>query len=243
MGDAKGINIKETFLDYYSFTVAELEKIFSCIKNRAEYCEGIKLDYSEEENNEFVTVLYAIKGQTCQKFCFYKNPVNLIVNGKEYRVNTIEQLLSILSQYNLNEFSFNIDGKEIKNKQMNYEIIKNISITKLRPKIELDDFGKYIKRTKTQLPLKEEIIQIEKNFLSFYFDDICISPDKKKNSVDFILENNRIEFINKINNFLNSKDIFYLVFGTKGIGKTITLLYYTSSLLHIIIVKIILSIL
>ena len=67
----------------------------------------------------------------------------------------------------------------------------------------------------------EENIFINKKLLSYYFDDICISPDKKDNNVCFILDNNRIEFINKINNYLNSEDIFYLVLGTDGIGKTI----------------------
>ena len=155
-----------------------------------------------------------------------------MIENSSYKIYTTEQCFSVLSQFNLEQYSIIVNEEEIKNKYFDRESLKTIVIKKLKSEIKKEEFSQYIIRIKPILPLTKSIKQLEKKKLSFYFDDICISPDINKTFVEFILESNRIEFIDKINDFLKSENLFYLVLGTDGIGKTITLLYYTSSLLN-----------
>ena len=177
-------------------------------------------------------VVLAYKNESWEKFHFYKTPASLSIENKLYTIYTTEQCFSVISQFNLEQYSIIINGEEIKNKYFERDSLQNIIIKKLKSEIKEEEFSQYIIRIKPSLPLKNSIINLEKKKLSFYFNDICISSDTNTKCVDFILEGNRIEFINKIDDFLKSKNLFYLVLGTDGIGKTVTLLYYTSSLLN-----------
>ncbi len=67
--------------------------------------------------------------------------------------------------------------------------------------------------------------------MSIYFNNIFSFFDKNENNFDLILDQNGVEFINHINSFLYSKKMFYLIYGSMGIGKTITLMYYPSLLI------------
>ena len=50
-----------------------------------------------------------------------------------------------------------------------------------------------------------------------------------KKTLNIIFDQNRVKLINKITEFLDSENKFYLILGTDGIGKTVTVLYYTAS--------------
>ena len=144
----------------------------------------------------------------CQKFCFYEKPINISINQAKNKIYTIQQSMSLISEFNLDEYSITVDGKVIKDKQLTYDKIINIKIDKL---IILDNnsIDKYIKREKPILPLKKSTLEIYKNYLSLYFNEICIPYDKEEEKVSLILNQNRIQFIGKINDFISSKYKFF----------------------------------
>ena len=222
----------DQLLNISAFTQKEIENLYNCITKEIEECDKIKLEYLKKEENKFLIVVLAYKNESWEKFHFYKTPASLSIENKLYTIYTTEQCFSVISQFNLEQYSIIINGEEIKNKYFDRDSLQNIIIKKLKSEIKEEEFNQYIIRIKPSLPLKNSIINLEKKKLSFYFNDICISSDTNTKCVDFILEGNRIEFINKIDDFLKSKNLFYLVLGTDGIGKTVTLLYYTSSLLN-----------
>ena len=222
----------DQLLNVSAFTQKEIENLYNCITKEIEECDKIKLEYLKKEENKFLIVVLAYKNESWEKFHFYKTPASLSIENKLYTIYTTEQCFSVISQFNLEQYSIIINGEEIKNKYFERDSLQNIIIKKLKSEIKEEEFSQYIIRIKPSLPLKNSIINLEKKKLSFYFNDICISSDTNTKCVDFILEGNRIEFINKIDDFLKSKNLFYLVLGTDGIGKTVTLLYYTSSLLN-----------
>ena len=222
----------DQLLNISAFTQKEIENLYICITKEIEEYDKIKLEYLKKEENKFLIVVLAYKNESWEKFHFYKTPASLSIENKLYTIYTTEQCFSVISQFNLEQYSIIINGEEIKNKYFECDSLQNIIIKKLKSEIKEEEFSQYIIRIKPSLPLKNSIINLEKKKLSFYFNDICISSDTNTKCVDFILEGNRIEFINKIDDFLKSKNLFYLVLGTDGIGKTVTLLYYTSSLLN-----------
>jgi hypothetical protein len=222
----------DQFLNVASFTQKEFENLYNCVIKGAKEYDRIKLEYLKKGETKLLIVVLAYKNESWEKFQFYKTPASLSIENKLYKIYTVEQCFSVISQFNLEQYSITINDKEIKNKHFELESLKKISIKKIKSEIKEEEFSQYIIRIKPSFPLKNSIISLEKKKLSFYFNDICISSDTNTEFVDFILEGNRIEFINKIDDFLKSKNLFYLVLGTDGIGKTITLLYYTSSLLN-----------
>ena len=222
----------DQLLNISAFTQKEIENLYNCITKEIEEYDKIKLEYLKKEENKFLIVVLAYKNESWEKFHFYKTPASLSIENKLYTIYTTEQCFSVISQFNLEQYSIIINGEERKNKYFERDSLQNIIIKKLKSEIKEEEFSQYIIRIKPSLPLKNSIINLEKKKLSFYFNDICISSDTNTKCVDFILEGNRIEFINKIDDFLKSKNLFYLVLGTDGIGKTVTLLYYTSSLLN-----------
>ena len=123
----------------------------------------------------------------------------------------------------------NVDGIYIKSKSLDFDKIKKINIEKLEIVGEESAFKEYIVREKCSLPKEKSCIEINKKFISLYFDEICISPEKEKKTLNIIFDQNRVKLINKITEFLDSENKFYLILGTDGIGKTVTVLYYTAS--------------
>ena len=102
---------------------------------------------------------------------------------------------------------------EIKNKRLEHSNIKNIIINKSY--IFKKEFTKYILREKPQFPQKEStIIKINKTLLSIYFNNIFSFFNENRNNFELILDKNRKEFINNIKSFLDSKKMFYLIYGS-----------------------------
>ena len=211
-----------------NFSKEDIKEIFECIREKKEKTiTEIIIKYSKED--EFTICLHAAKNKISQKLIFYLNPVIVLIDKNENQIYTIKQCKGILKKYNLKDYSIIVNGQAIKNKQLDFNKIKNIKISKLESIDENKKIEEYIVRAKTSLPSEISRIEIKKKFLSSYFDEICISPDKNEQTIILILEQHRIELIKKIIEFLDSKNTFYLIMGTDGIGKTVTLLYYTSS--------------
>ena len=231
---------KSNLLDFNNFDENTLANIWKCSKEKKEKYKDFKLIYINNEENENYITLLVNKDKQSNLFHFYKNPVDLKIEEKEYHLYTLQQCNYIFSKFTLNKYTIFINNEEIKideeesNKDTDIETIKSITIKKFKysQKINEEEFKKYIIRPKIELPLKESIIKVNKKCLSLYFDDICFTSDKNEDSIDLILDKNRIEFINNLNEFLISSNAFYLILGNHGIGKTITFLYYTSSIIN-----------
>ena len=192
MENAEETKSNYQFLNISSFTQKELESIYNISKTKNEKCGDIKLEYLEKEDNNLLIVLLAFKDNSWKKFHFYKTPATLLLENVLHNIYTTEQCFSVISQFNLDQYSIIVNEEEIKNKSFNRDSLKRIVIKKLKSKIEKEEFSQYIKRIKSNLPLKESIMKLDKKKLSFYFDDICISSDINKTFVEFILESNRI---------------------------------------------------
>ena len=226
------MNEPNKLLDYLDFKNDDFSNIWKCINESKKSYNDINFDFPEQEENSNYIILFLNKGEQKVLFHFYKSPVNLKIEKKDYKVYTFEQCNFIFSQIDINKYSIVVNDEKVKNNSLDIEKIKTINIQKIEHTIGAEEFGKNILIEKKELPSKETIIKINKNLLSLYFNDICISSDKDDNDVDLIIDENRIEFIKKINEFLDSDDLFYQVLGADGIGKTVTLLYYSSSLLN-----------
>jgi len=226
------MNEPNKLLDYLDFKNDDFSNIWKCINESKKSYNDINFDFPEQEENSNYIILFLNKGEQKVLFHFYKSPVNLKIEKKDYKVYTFEQCNFIFSQIDINKYSITVNDEKVKNNSLDIVKIKTINIQKIEHTIGAEEFGKNILIEKKELPSKETIIKINKNLLSLYFNDICISSDKDDNDVDLIIDENRIELIKKINEFLDSDDLFYQVLGADGIGKTVTLLYYSSSLLN-----------
>ena len=97
--------------------------------------------------------------------------------------------------------------------------------------LEYENFQKYIKRERNTLfeedetIIEEEVIELEKLRLSPYFNKLIKEPQTDEH-FKFIINENRLTLIRKINEFWVSDDLFYVIMGTDGIGKSTTLLYF-----------------
>ena len=225
--DKKESNIKK-LLEIDNFSKEEIDKIYKAsIKKELTASKDITLKYVDVNNN--CITLRALKNGNSEKIIFYKNPVVLNINQKEYNVYTPKQCKSIIKAYDLKNYLINVDGVYIKSKSLDFDKIKKINIEKLEIVGEESAFKEYIVREKCSLPKEKSCIEINKKFISLYFDEICISPEKEKKTLNIIFDQNRVKLINKITEFLDSENKFYLILGTDGIGKTVTVLYYTAS--------------
>ena len=77
---------------------------------------------------------------------------------------------------------------------------------------------------------KEKTIKINLKFLSSNYDSLFTKI--QKDNFIFILNEERINFFNKLNEFINSEKLFYYITGSDGIGKSLSLLYYSSLSKH-----------
>ena len=128
------------------------------------------------------------------------------------------------------KFSLKINGETKNYIEMDYNKNNIIELENiLIEEKELKNFKNYTLKKNNNKILKEDIITLEKSKMSFYFDDITFS-DKSEKNFKLVLDKNRLRLMDSINKFLNSDNLFYLIMGTEGIGKTITLLYFSSFL-------------
>ena len=127
-------------------------------------------------------------------------------------------------KYNQN-YQFFIEDKEIID-PINYNGEKKIEMV-FRQYITIDKFNDLIEfQDVPNLKKNEEIIEINIEKLCPNYE--YFSSLKNKKLFKLIVNQNRLNLIEKINNFCeqNNKKIFWLM-GKEGIGKTITLQYFT----------------
>ena len=145
-------------------------------------------------------------------------------------IYSVEQLNIIISMIiNNNKYDLKINGNKF-DKNISDRQTKIIKI-ELESKIDLGtgNLKDYILRERNDIFLKEtieeKIIEIDKDRLSPYFNSIIKEP-QTGNNFKLVMNENRLKLIKKIYKFWESNDLFYVIMGTDGIGKTTTILYF-----------------
>ena len=191
-----------------------------------------------------ISILKVIKMDNESQIFAYKNGIfkvfNLVDSGvdlikdkkflsKIYCREQLNKIVSILE--NNDKYVFKIEsGKSDMNSENGQSKIIKIEIYS---QIDLEDtnFKNYITRESLLLfdqEIKEEkVIEVEKLKLSPYFDSIIKFP-QKNNYFKLVIDENRFKLFKKIDEFWISKDFFYVIMGTDGIGKTTSLLFFSS---------------
>ena len=215
------------FLGSYYTNNEEIEAIWNHLNdNKTPLPKNMEI-FKKVDKEKYFAVSIKKQNKIIEEFNFLKIPINitideLIENKKIYIIEQCQSILNILQRLN---YIIIIDGEEFKNEKFNIYEIKKIEAKSK----EKTNFIKYINRKKVELTIEESIKELDFEIISFYFNDICISNNvKKKGKFNFILDENRKNFIEKINKFLSSNNLFYFILGTDGIGKTVSILYYSS---------------
>ena len=137
-----------------------------------------------------------------------------------FKKNTYEKLIFWISLYN-NQIIYEEDEKEkiliVQNK--NFKIPDEI-ITATEEFKKYNDFKNPSELTIRNIKINP--LSLSSNFY-YIFTDVL-----KQIDFIFILNKERIEFIEKLFEFVSSKKKFYYISGTEGIGKSLSLLYFSS---------------
>ena len=154
---------------------------------------------------------------------FFEN-INEIENGNMYifKEEAYKKLLIFLGK-NDDKYNYTQD--------LNAKIltVKN-EVLKIKEDIVkiMDEKNSHIKELQD---LNVKTININPLSLSSNFYYIFNEVQQDKDFI-FILNKERIKFFNRLTEFLESKKLFYYITGSDGIGKSLSLLYYSSFLDH-----------
>ena len=137
-----------------------------------------------------------------------------------FKKNTYEKLILWISLYN-NKILYEEDKKE------KILIVKNINF-KIPDEI-IAATEEFKKNNDLKNPSELTILDVKINPLSLSSNFFLIFADvlKQKDFI-FILNEERIELIKKLFDFVSSQKKFYYISGTDGIGKSLSLLYFSS---------------
>ena len=218
------------FSGYADFTNEELEYIWANLYTKdSKLPDQITIEKKFETDKG--TKIVAHKNENFEEFEILNNKVTIYkANSSLANIYSVEQLNRIISMIiNNNKYDLKIDGnkfdKNIANRQS--KIIK-IAIESKR-NLGTENFKDYIVRERNDIFLKEtieeKVIEMEKYRLSPYFTSIIKEP-QTGNYFKLVMNENRLKLINKIYKFWESDDLFYVLMGTNGIGKTTTILYF-----------------
>ena len=214
-------------------------KIYTCsshfsnsIENFSISNQNYAITFEEEEEEKYIKINFYKDGKLIEcQYEILKTPYeihfenideikdkNMYIFKEEAYQNLYLFLGTKKDKYELVENqitkSISIKNKVFKIKE---EII-NIASEKNSKIIELEDF-------------KVRTIKINPLSLSSNFYSIFNEVEQNKDFI-FILNKERIEFFNRLNDFLNSEKLFYYITGSDGIGKSLSLLYYSSLTKH-----------
>ena len=223
---------KEPFSGYSGFTSKELEDIWNylftvnsklpdkiSVQNENKTDNGIKVFASKDNNKNEIE--FSFTGVE-----IYKD--NQILS-KIYCIKQLNMILSILRKNDKYDYKIDSDKSDMNSKNGKLKINR----IKINRKIDLEakNFKDYITRERMFILgeeiKEEEVNEVEKLKLSPYFDNI-IKYSKYDNNFKLVLDENRFRLIKKIEEFWMSSNLFYVIMGTDGIGKTTSLLFFSS---------------
>ena len=219
-----------------------MEDIFNDSKNFKKDIEEFKLlgktyslKFSEKDKNECEMNIYLKDSFVFRLNLFYEPIIlqldNLNLSTKQILLYSNIQIKEMIYCFK-SKYEFYDQDNKILDEGQKFDILKKINVSKkleynINDKIFLD-FKKDINGIlKTILNNKEKTIEIAPLFLSFNFYKIF--PDQLTDKpFKLIVNDERKNFLEKLKNFIVSKDKLYLwIIGCDGIGKTISLMYHT----------------
>ena len=180
--------------------------------------------YDKDNNNKFYYSFDGLIKPLTLKF------INLNLEKDEIKIYSLAHLETIFNYYK-KKYSFLIDDLIINELPSNFkknDIIMTVKFFQIEKKI-LDIFLEFDKKKE-----KENFNLIENNNLK-EINPLLLSPNFYEiNSNEILTENfkliinsQRKNLFEKIDNFMISKKLYYLIIGNDGIGKTISFLYYS----------------
>ena len=225
------INFKSSpFTGFAAFTNEELQCIWEKLYRKDSKLPD-KIEIEKKCETDKGTKIFAYKNENIEEFEILYNKVTIYKdNSSITNIYSVEQLNMVISMIiNNNKYDLKIDGnkfdKNIDNRQS--KIIK----IEIESKINLgaENFKDYITRERNDIfdkeTIEEKVIEMKKYRLSPYFDSIIKEP-QTGDYFKLVMNENRLKLIKKIDKFWESKDLFYVLMGTDGIGKTTTILYF-----------------
>ena len=148
-----------------------------------------------------------------------------------YSVSQVEQLISL---YNSGYKFFDSENNQLSKDKESYKFLNSITIIK-KKEFDLESKNNFVNSIKDLNDLLKIInsnaqfdnIEINPILLSFNFEQLFYT-NLKNGKFLLILNEDRKNFLGKIQEFTNSKKKFLWIIGSDGIGKTISLMYYST---------------
>ena len=226
------INFKESpFTGYADFTNEELQYLWKNLYTKDSKPPD-QIKFEKKDLTDKGTKITAKKNENFEEIEILYNEVKIFKDSSLLTtIYSLEQVNWIISMIIKNDrYDLKVNGNKFdKNLILGESRIINIEIESKKD-LERENFNNYIARERNEIfeketTIEEEVIEIEKFRLSQYFNNIIKDP-QEGNYFKFIMNENRLKLIHKINEFWVSGDLFYVIMGTDGIGKTTTLLYF-----------------
>jgi len=220
------------FSNFAGFTNKELEDIWKYLfKKNPKLPDELEV-ISQIKTGNGIKV-FVSKNNNIKQIEFYLTGVDIFINNKLltkiYCIKQFNTIVSILQDNDKYDLKFHSDKSDVNSKNGQLKINK----IEINNKIDLENknFKEYIKRERMfnfNEEIKEEkVLEIEKLRLSPYFDNI-IKYSKDDNNFKLVVDENRLKLIKKVEDFWISTNLFYVIMGTDGIGKTTSFLFFSS---------------
>ena len=219
---------------FLKLTQKDIYSIYSESKSFSKALENYKI------SNEKYKIIFEDEDNDHKKINFYKEDKliesqnNILKTPYEIRFENIneieEKIMHIFKEEAYTRLTFYLDGEKDK-----YESIiesdkkKHLLVKKRSFEISKEIFEITLEKNKNLKELEDfqqKTIKLDLKYLSSNYDSIFTKS--QKDEFIFMLNEERINFFNKINEFINSNKLFYYITGSDGIGKSISLLYYSS---------------
>ena len=220
------------FSGFAGFTNKELEGIWNNLFSKNSKLPDNILVHKQIKTDNGIKV-FASKNKSLKQIEFSVTGVDVFKDNqllsKIYCIKQLNMIVSIVQNNNKYDLKIDSDKSNVSSKKEQLKIIK----IEINSKIDLEDknFKDYITRERMFIFDKEikdeKVLKVEKLRLSPYFDKI-IKYSQNDNYFKYVFDENRFKFIKKIDEFWISSDLFYVIMGTDGIGKTTSLLFFSS---------------
>ena len=189
---------------------------------------GKKYDISFEKEGNFISIKFRIEGKLIYDLIdVLEKPKDVVIDIRNIKIKNVK--IFSLEAYEYIKLIFSRNDKYVfKDDEENNKIqikSKNIEISDEIINIYLDTDDNY-KNYDTAIILKNNI-ELNPLFLSSNFFDIF--PEIQRNKkFELIINQERKIFLQKLKSFIENKKNYYWFIGSDGIGKTISLLYFSS---------------
>ena len=220
------------FTGLAAFTNEDLEGIYANL-----YTKDSKLPDEIEIEKEFETdkgtKIIAQKNECLVEFEILFDKVEIYKDNLFLtNIYSVEQLNKIIfmiinnNKYDLkingNKFDKNISDRQTKIIKIEVESKIDLEVGKLKDYILRERNDIFLKET-----IEEKVIEMDKDRLSPYFNSIIKEP-QTSNYFKLVMNENRLKLIKKVEDFWISTNLFYVIMGTDGIGKTTSFLFFSS---------------